>query len=73
VAWKRSAPAVPRQAKAVVEEFCGAVHAERSDSTRAQFDRQRETIELSTDIGDDRCIGIVQFVIAAVGTSAFDK
>ena len=39
---------------------CNLLKTEGSDTSRRQFDRERDAAELATDVADDRCIRIRQ-------------
>src|SRR5260370_36822892 len=50
----------PTQGKLAVKQRRNLLKTVGSDTSRRQFDRERDAAELATDVADDRCIRIRQ-------------
>src|SRR6266581_9593755 len=71
---RRTRPAAAgQQAKTVVEMCREPPHPKGLDPGRRQFDRQRYSIELPADFGDDRSVLVGEFKFAQTLCRALDK
>jgi hypothetical protein len=73
VPFERRAPPAGQEAKALVEALRDFGYGKRGDPRGSQFDRQRYTVELATDICDDRRVDLSQDELRADGLRAVGK
>jgi len=66
-------PAAAQHPETIVEARRKSPHPEGLDSSRRQFDRQRYSIELPADFGDNRSIRVGEFKFAQTLCRALDK